>query len=424
METQVKVSLQLADVRCVVAGVSGGADSVAMLLALLANGVETHAVHCNFSLRGEESDRDERFVRELCRKLGVGLNVVHFDTRKYMECHKVSAEVACRDLRYGEFRRRMKEFDADRITVAHNANDQAETVLLNLMRGSGVAGLRGMKEDTGEILRPLLSSTREDIINYLETKNQDYVTDSTNLESDYRRNFIRNEVLPLLESRWPGAQKSILRTADIMAREEKILDKVADTYLTDPVRLRFEDLDESPDPSWLIGRFARPFGASDSQILEMTMRHVSTDFHSGSHWNVPGGRISCERDMFEYIADEEPFDYEIEYTTFRLSESLAETIRKSGNEYFWTTLPIGKLDFFLPAQGDRIEPLGMKGSMLVSKIMKDAKLTRRQKENTLVAVEKDTDRILWVEGLKRSRHHLVTTGSETAYRYRIKRHDD
>ena len=204
-------SLKIADVKKVIAGISGGADSVAMLLGLHEAGADITAIHCNFHLRGEESERDRRFVEKLCQRLEIPLVVIDFDVNDYMLRHKISTEMACRELRYAEFRRILNEKKADRIAVAHHADDNAETLLLNLMRGAGVAGMRGMVPDTGEIIRPLLEVSRTEILHYLESKGETYVTDSTNLISDYRRNFLRNEILPLLESRWPEARRSICR---------------------------------------------------------------------------------------------------------------------------------------------------------------------------------------------------------------------
>jgi len=171
LERRVRDVMRGAGVTRVLAGVSGGADSVALLLALRSDPhMELTAVHCNFHLRGEESDRDMLFVEQLSGRLGVPLVTVHFDVPEYIRRNGVSVEMACRDLRYAEFRRIMSQVGAGRIAVAHNADDNAETLLLNLMRGAGVAGLRGMRPDTGEVIRPLLSLSRADIERYLDAK--------------------------------------------------------------------------------------------------------------------------------------------------------------------------------------------------------------------------------------------------------------
>lgn len=192
---------------------SGGADSVALLLALLDMGVRVEAVHCNFHLRGEESDRDEQFCKDLCSKYNVELHLVHFDTCEYAALHHVSIEMAARDLRYAYFERLRSDMGAEAICVAHHRDDSVETVLLNLVRGTGLRGLRGIQPKNGNIVRPLLCVSRDDIECFLDSIGQDYVTDSTNLHDDVKRNKIRLDVLPLLETLNPDVRQSIFRTS-------------------------------------------------------------------------------------------------------------------------------------------------------------------------------------------------------------------
>ena len=155
---------------------SGGADSVALLRVMKAMGITVHAMHCNFHLRGTESDRDEQFCKDLCERLGIELHLIHFDTKTYSTLHHVSIEMAARDLRYAYFNRLAKDLSACGICVAHHRDDCAETVLLNLLRGTGVHGLRGIMPRNGNILRPLLCVGRKDIEQYLTAISQDYVT--------------------------------------------------------------------------------------------------------------------------------------------------------------------------------------------------------------------------------------------------------
>ena len=203
----------LADDARVLVALSGGADSVALLRILLSLGYRCHGVHCNFHLRGEESNRDERFVTELCHALGVPCEVVHFDTLAYAAEHKVSVEMAARELRYREFERLRQEHHLDVIAVAHHQDDAVETLLLNLIRGAGINGLTGMKVRNGPIVRPLLCLTRDEVVNYLEYLGQPYVTDSTNLTDMYARNKVRLQLLPLMEQINPAAKSNIMQAA-------------------------------------------------------------------------------------------------------------------------------------------------------------------------------------------------------------------
>ena len=198
----------LADDARVLVALSGGADSVALLRILLSLEYRCHAVHCNFHLRGEESDRDERFVTALCHTLGVECEVVHYDTLGYAAEHKVSVEMAARELRYRDFERLRQAHDLDAIAVAHHQDDAVETLLLNLIRGAGINGLTGMKVRNGHVVRPLLCLTRDEIINYLSHIGQSYVTDSTNLTDMYARNKVRLQLLPLMEQINPAAKSN------------------------------------------------------------------------------------------------------------------------------------------------------------------------------------------------------------------------
>ncbi len=187
----------------VLVAVSGGADSVGLLDVLLRAGYTCVAAHCNFHLRGAESDRDEAFVRELCASLNVPLEVTHFDTQAYANNYHVSIEMAARELRYTWFEQMAQEHSCQAIAVAHHQNDQAETLLLNLKRGTGLRGLAGMRPTSANpmapngvpVVRPLLCTTRDYIEHYLRDKRGlKWVTDSTNSDLTISRNAVREQL--------------------------------------------------------------------------------------------------------------------------------------------------------------------------------------------------------------------------------------
>ena len=196
----------------VLVALSGGADSVALLRILLSLGYTCECAHCNFHLRGLESDRDESFVRQLCEEHSIPLHVTHFDTSAYAKEHHLSIEMAARELRYEWFEHIRKEIEASVIAVAHHRDDSVETFLLNLMRGAGINGLKGIPVKNGYIVRPLLSVSRDVILDYLQAINQGYVTDSTNLEDEYMRNKIRLNILPLMKEVNPSVMETIQET--------------------------------------------------------------------------------------------------------------------------------------------------------------------------------------------------------------------
>ena len=202
---------------------SGGADSVALLLILQGLGYTIEACHCNFQLRGEESDRDEQFCVKLCQRLNIPLHRIHFDTHTYAKAHKVSIEMAARELRYKYFHDLEKDIKADGICVAHHQDDDVETVLINLIRGTGIAGLKGIAAKNGTILRPLLCVNRQEILEYLKEKEQDFVTDSTNLVDDVVRNKIRLNIIPLMKEINPAVCQNIAKTAHYLKEADETL---------------------------------------------------------------------------------------------------------------------------------------------------------------------------------------------------------
>ncbi|MDE6491207.1 MAG: tRNA lysidine(34) synthetase TilS, partial [Muribaculaceae bacterium] len=210
------------DTRPVIVGLSGGADSVALLATLTALGYRCVAAHCNFGLRGEESIRDRDHSRAIADRLGCEWITTEFNTRAYMLQNGISLEMACRDLRYNWFAEQLNALGAQAIAVAHHRDDNIETLMLNLLRGSGIRGLRGMRPRNGDIIRPLLECTRSDITAYLERRAIPYITDSSNLENDVARNRLRNIVLPCIYREFPQAPDTISRTIAILAGTEPV----------------------------------------------------------------------------------------------------------------------------------------------------------------------------------------------------------
>lgn len=224
----------------ILVGLSGGADSVTLLRVLCAlskkYGFSIAACHINHMIRGKEADRDQSFAEALCRKLGVEMYAKGFDVPKLASEQKKSLEEAARDVRYAYFEELCSAGKADIIATAHTASDNAETVLFNLTRGCGIAGLAGIPVKRGRIIRPLLHSSREDIEDFLCTLGQDYVTDSTNLIDDCSRNMIRLNVIPKLRSINPSFTKQISKLSEIAFRENEYLDRIAQDSLTDDIR--------------------------------------------------------------------------------------------------------------------------------------------------------------------------------------------
>ncbi|MBR3970445.1 MAG: tRNA lysidine(34) synthetase TilS [Ruminococcus sp.] len=210
----------------VVCGLSGGADSVCLLLALQelsdSIGFSVEAIHVNHCLRGAESDRDQKFCADLCGKLGISFTAVSCNVREYSEKHGVSCEEAARILRYGIF----KDYTVKKLlATAHNADDNLETMLLNIIRGTGLKGIAGIPPVRDNIIRPLIAVSRREIEEYLSFHGQDYVTDSTNLTDDFTRNKIRHKIIPLMKEINGSLTETTVRSAEVLRSENSFIEE-------------------------------------------------------------------------------------------------------------------------------------------------------------------------------------------------------
>ncbi len=379
----------------ILVAVSGGADSVALLRALYEQCSSIEVLHCNFQLRGKESYRDEDFVKRLCNGLGIAFHVKHFDTREYAAEQGISIEMAARELRYDWFEKMCKQRSADYIAVAHHREDQAETVLLNLIRGTGLRGLSGMHAVNGKIIRPLLSYSKDDIIQYLQAIGQEFVTDSTNLERDALRNRLRLDVIPLLKQLNPHAIEHIAQAA---ARVEDAL----------PYYYKGVELSDTTTSTTLHEQLKGcGFNASqERKILEGLDKVSGAIFESQTH------RALCNRGSLILQVKEEhkPTLPTLNFKIVEVDDALS-FLRRQNLSPNYAYLDADKvslpLTFRHPQQGDRFQPYGMNGqSTLVSDFLTDRKLSRFQKEQQWLVCSGST--IAWVVGIRSCHQFQIT----------------
>lgn len=397
--------------------VSGGADSMAMLHACSRAGVAGVAAHCNFHLRGEESMRDEAFVRQTCAALGVTLHVADFDTESYCAKRKLSLEMGCRELRYEWFRSLAKECGARRIAVAHNADDDTETMLLNLLRGTGIRGLTGMKGDNGEITRPLLSFSRAEIQDYLAGIGAEWITDSSNLSSDFKRNFLRNEILPALRSRWPGLDKTLARTRSHLSDSALLAENALSVALDSCSEhmLPAGSLEASPAPAALIHAWLGPRAATPTQIADMA------EAAPGARWNLPQGTVyKSARGLTFSPPRLTPATPEIIVEEMTNSEDNRLAIKADRSQTaFYCAPPAEGLHLRPSFPGERFSPLGMKGCTTVAKVLKEAGVPPAERRTFLLLADA-ADRPLWLPGIKRSALLPVTPFSPLILRITLR----
>lgn len=398
-----------------IVALSGGADSVALLLMLKEMGYQVHAAHCNFHLRGEESDRDENFCVELCERLGVELHRVHFDTRTYAELHKVSIEMAARGLRYQWFGQLRKDIGAAGICVAHHRDDSVETVILNLVRGTGVHGLTGIRPRNGYVLRPLLCVSRDEIEAFLAEKGQEYATDSTNSEDDATRNKVRHHIVPVLQQLNGKALENIQRMTERMGAVEALLDDYKSRVLRveagRTVIRKGDVLNE-----YMLYELLAGYGFNSSQASQiyasMCAESVGRIFSSEEY------DLLIDRDCLMVEAHLEPMKSLVipETGTYILNEK--QKIRVESGAFpvskdpFVATLDASKVCFPLTVrrveEGDWMVPFGMKGRKLLSDMMTDLKMSTFDKRKQLVVID-NKGVIVWAVGLRVSQNVALPT---------------
>jgi len=441
--------------RAVLAAVSGGPDSMAMLHLLKALGDELGfpvlAAHVNHKLRGAEADAEAELVRSTAAGWGVPCLAGEIDVPAYLARTGENAQAAARRLRYEFLRRAARERGVSVIATAHHMDDQAETVLMRLMRGTGPGGLAGIaeqREEEGlELIRPLLRISKVEILQYCERNGVPYATDSSNLKSCYFRNAVRLEVLPFLERYNPAVRSSLVRLAEISAAE--------DDYLQQAAREAFAALVRPEGDGWAADRsgFCKLHLALQRRLIKLILnclasRGIPVDFDlvegilaaavadapTVSRMDLGGGAVWLrEYDRMVFASSEEsakafchvvPFpDTAIEVPeaglVFRFQTLPAPVEEQFGGDRRTAWFDLSKLKFPLRIRsretGDRMEPLGLGGSKKVQDIFVDAKIPRSRRDRTPLLADGD-GRILWIPGVCRSRHAPVAEGTARVLR--------
>ena len=392
---------------------SGGADSVALLLAMLRLDYKVEAVHCNFHLRGEESDRDEAFCRELCSERKVPFHIAHFDTAAYAEAHHVSIEMAARELRYNYFEKLRHDIGAEGILVAHHVNDSVETVLLNITRGTGLHGLCGISPRMGRVLRPLLCVERGDILQFLSLCGQPFITDSSNLVPDVTRNKLRLQVIPLMQQVNPSFVQSVDSLSKRLRSAAQLLDSVVEKTIQEAeipcddeqVRAFLPDVLQNEYVAHaLLSRFH--FSPAQCEAI-CAYQHAETGslFESATHQLLfDRGRLLVQPVFLKPEPKKLPVEGKyVLQGAWRMRLSVRERAGEAG----WTTDPwrasldADKVEWPLTLRvadtADRFRPLGMKGTKLLSDFLTDIKMNRFAKQRQLVVTDAK-GHILWVVG--------------------------
>lgn len=396
---------------------SGGVDSVVLTYLIKKINFEMALAHCNFSLRGKESDGDEMFVVGLAKNLEIPVFAETFDTHKFAEDHKVSTQMAARTLRYNWFNEVLNNFKYDYLLTAHHLDDDLETFFINLSRGTGLSGLTGIPNENEKVIRPLLSFSRKEIENYAETNQLKWREDSSNQKADYLRNTLRLEVLPQFKETNETLLKNFQKTQNnLLAAQNLIEDYMALIFnlvvseTSDGYKINIQKLLDLPHTDALLFELLKNFGFTEwKDVSNLLIAQTGKQVFSKTHKLL---RNRDELILTEINSDKTNEEY------FVSEEGIAKpiTLKIEPSEYIGETeknliyLDSDKLNFPLKLRkwrdGDNFQPFGMKGTKKLSKYFKDEKISSNEKEEIWVLL--NNDMVIWIIGYRMDERFKIT----------------
>lgn len=407
------------EIPSVLLAVSGGIDSMCMAYLYLHTSVKIKfsVAHVNFSLRGEESDGDEALVGEWCNDNGIEFFSNKFDTHQYADYNSISTQMAARELRYSWFFMLMEKHSIDYLSVAHNLNDSVETLFLNVLRGTGLRGLSGIRETNGMIIRPLLSFTRAQIASFVEEKNIQYREDRTNSESHYMRNKVRNQVFPYFAAINPSFLATVNtemrrfgEVEDIMEEQYKLRENILYKVENGVLLIDIEALKKEKFRGYWLYRILCDYGFNDTQISQIDQ---ALNSQSGKTFNSEEYILVRDREYLKvYPAADEEAVPEVKISVFAKPAnfnpkraSADGTLYVDGKK---VTFPL-KCRKWKPA--DKFRPLGMTGYKKLSDFFTDLKLDIKQKQQQIVVTtidKKGEEQIVCVVGKRIDDRYKIT----------------
>ncbi|HOU99222.1 MAG TPA: tRNA lysidine(34) synthetase TilS [Bacteroidales bacterium] len=415
---------------------SGGIDSVVLAHLLFTNNFKVELAHCNFTLRGKESDNDEQFAVKFAHKLGIPIYTKQFDTKKYAQEQKLTIQEAARHLRYRFFEELAMKWNFNYILTAHHLDDNIETLFINLLRGTGIKGLCGIPLKNNLIIRPLLFATREQITQYAISHNLTWREDSSNLSDKYTRNFIRHHIIPLIKAKNKHFYSIFSQNIQRINNSSELLnylvaDKLKPYIKTNKNQIIIElnALQSLPYSTSLLYHFAQNFGFNFDQIQSVTeQKHQS-------------GKIYLSATHKAYIDRNKLIIIPLEIKNVEMEHSISSNTKKidqpitlffkihehQNNDNIPTEsniayLDASKINFPLTLRkwkaGDRFYPLGMKQSKKVSDFLTDLKMNRYEKENTWVLCS--SNQIVWIIGHRIDNRYKITKNTTKVLEIKFK----
>lgn len=418
----------------VLLAISGGVDSMLLWHLADASNIDYAIAHCNFQLRGEDSDGDECFVRDSAEVLGVECHIKRFDTESYATINKVSTQMAARDLRYTWFDELCNQNGYSKIFLAHHANDDVETLMLNMARGTSIKGLTGMEVVVDRLVRPLLEITKDEILDFARANEIRWREDASNAEVYYKRNFVRKEIIPAFESLNPDFLQTMKRN---MAKNKEVAMLVSNTIdlLKSKIvsidelgfSIKKSDLIDLEIGAYVLSELLEEYGFNYTQASEMI---VGLDGLAGKIYRSPSHELIVDRDSLKgrVINQIQNQDCLVGINDDLITDSFeyASSIKEGRNIQLDKTsvnamFDMDKLHFPLLlrkwSEGDKFQPLGMKGQKLVSDLLIDLKLSVFDKEYVFVLCSEEE--VIWVVGYRISERLKVTNDTKLALHYEL-----
>jgi tRNA(Ile)-lysidine synthase len=392
---------------------SGGADSVALATLFLKSNISIGLAHCNFKLRGEDSEQDEQFVTSFAKQNNIHLHKIAFDTQAYANKKGISIEMAARELRYNWFAEILKQHQYDLLATGHHLNDSIETFFLNLLRGTGIHGLTGISPKTENLIRPLLFATRKKIEQFLEKEDINYRTDKSNFDDIYKRNAIRSKIIPALKEINPEFESTMKANLEILSQTENIFNHQINNLRSSIVNkdnihttLNIKALLNAKSPQTVLFELIKQYGFNATQandIFQSLEKQSGKKFYSKEYQLIKDREfliispVSKHTEASFYITfNETCFNGPIQLRFSKLKFS-QETIIKDRN---YANFDFDKLSFPLKIRkwktGDWFQPFGMKGKKKISNFLTDQKASLIEKENTWLLLS--NNEVAWVIG--------------------------
>ena len=413
--------------------VSGGLDSVVMANMFSRAGYTFAIAHCNFQLRGKESDGDEQFVEEMAAKYKVPFHVKHFDTAAHAENHKVSIQMAARDLRYAWLKEAMEEDKYDFIAIAHHSDDAIETFFINQLRGTGIAGLHGIASNHQSIIRPMLCFSRNDIEKYASVEKLKWREDSSNASDKYERNKIRHHLLPELLKISPDAAKAISHTIENLTETEIIYRKAIEEKLNKMVAVKsgktfipISGLSKLEHPHLYLYEYIKKSGfnyVQSKEICQSLNGQSGKVFLSATH-RIIKDRRNLVLEKIDGTVQNELSTIAIKDNRF-VNNDIELTIltkdKPAGYKPFHPSstacLDYDKLKFPLTirkwAMGDKFYPLGMNKAKKISDLLIDKKVSLTDKDKVYVMLS--GNEIVWVIGYRIDERFKIASATKKLY---------